>query len=37
MSKDPHLQTLAQELQNVIYEARQRTREAAHKKEEQHP
>ena len=37
MSKDPYLQTLAQELQNVIYEARQRTREAAHKKEEQHP
>ena len=35
MSKDPHLQTLVRELENVIYEARQRTSKTAHKKEQQ--
>ena len=35
MSQDPHLQTLVRELENVIYEARQRTSKTAHKKEQQ--
>jgi len=35
MSQSPHLQTLVRELENVIYEARQRTSETPNKKEQQ--
>ena len=35
MSHDPHLQTLVRELENVIYEARQRTSKTPNKKEQQ--